>query len=55
MIHRVHFVTANYLSVGIMSAEEQILVIPSDVIFSLGSIDRFTTDVDRFLPAILAK
>lgn len=37
-----------------MSAEEQILVIPSEVIFALGNIDRFTTDVDRFLPAILA-
>ncbi len=37
-----------------MTIEEQILVIPADVVFSLGQIDRFTTDIDRFLPAILA-
>jgi len=37
-----------------MSNEEQILVIPASVVDSIGIIDGFTTDVDRFLIPILA-
>lgn len=36
-----------------MSTEEQILVIPAAVIRSLGLWEGFSTDVDRYLPAIL--
>jgi len=37
-----------------MPVEEQILVIPTEVIDTIGTIDGFTTDVDRFLKPILA-
>lgn len=37
-----------------MSTEEQILVVPADVIEAIGTIDGFTRDVDRFLKPILA-
>lgn len=37
-----------------MSIEEQILVVPADVIDAIGVINGFTQDVDRFLTPILA-
>ena len=37
-----------------MPADEQILVIPTEIIEAIGTIDGFTTDVDRFLKPILA-
>jgi predicted NUDIX family phosphoesterase len=37
-----------------MSADEQILVVPTSVIDAIGHIDRFSRDVDRFLKPILA-
>ncbi len=37
-----------------MPTEEQILVVPADVIDAIGTIDGFTSDVDRFLKPILA-
>jgi len=37
-----------------MPVDEQILVIPATVIDAIGVIDRFDTDVDRFLKPILA-
>ena len=36
------------------TTEEQILVVPSDVIEQIGHIEGFESDVDRFLPSILA-
>ncbi len=37
-----------------MPVDEQILVIPTEIIEAIGTIDGFTTDVDRFLKPILA-
>lgn len=37
-----------------MPTQEQILVVPADVIDAIGAIDGFTQDVDRFLKPILA-
>jgi predicted NUDIX family phosphoesterase len=37
-----------------MPTEEQILVVPAEVVEAIGKIDGFTQDVDRFLKPILA-